>query len=154
MSPIAELERALEERWSMEMSLQKKRAELDLRTSHATQEIGRLQERIEDVQQEIDALHKRDERTGEQERELLRFEQQLKALSQQRADLEMESEELECMLQTLKSTAGGDSGAGIDRDLLLEALDDDAGNEIYAEGARRYARRLADRVRDGEFDGD
>ncbi|NLX49074.1 MAG: hypothetical protein GXY82_04210 [Methanospirillum sp.] len=154
MTPIAELERALEERRSMEMNLQRKRAELDLRMSHATQEIGRLEKRIEDVQQEMDALRERDERTGEQEHELMRLQQQLTVLSQQRADLERESEELECMRQTLKSTAGGDGGTGIDRELLLAALDDDAANEIYAEGARRYARRLAERVRDGEFDGD
>lgn len=41
----------------------------------------------------------------------------------------------------------------VDRDILLEAVDEDAGNELYSEGARQYARRLADRVRNGEFDG-
>jgi predicted RNase H-like nuclease (RuvC/YqgF family) len=151
VTTIAELERALEERRSMEMNLQRKRAELDLHMSPATQEIGHLEKRIEHVEQEIEALHDRDERTGEQEHELTRLQQQMTVLSQQRADLERGSEELECMRQTHKSTAEGDCGAGFDRELLLEALDD-AENELYAEGARRYARRLAERVRDGEFD--
>ena len=33
---------------------------------------------------------------------------------------------MECMLETLEPATGRDDGAGIDRDLLLEALDDDA----------------------------
>lgn len=154
MTPIAELERALEERRSMELNLQNRRAELDLRMSHAARDGKHLQERIAAVQKEIEALHERDERTGEQERELLQLERQLNDLSQKRITLEDEARELECMLATLEPVTGRDDEAGIDRELLLEALDDDAENELYAEGARRYARRLAERVRDGEFDGD
>lgn len=154
MSPIAELERALEERRSMELNLQNRRAELQARISHAALDSKHLQDRIASVQKEIETLHRRDERTGEQEQELLQLEEQLNVLSDRRCALQDEAQELECMLQTLEPATGQAEGAGIDRDLLLEALDDDAENELYAEGAQRYARQLAERVRDGEFDGD
>src|SRR5690606_11438753 len=122
MTPIAELERALEERRSMELNLQNRRAELDIRMSHAAGDGKHLQEAIAAVQKEIEALHERDERTGEQERERLQLERQLNDLSQKRITLEDEARELECMLATLEPVTGRDDEAGIDRELLLEAL--------------------------------
>ena len=67
MTPIAELKRALDERQSMEMNLKNRRVELQSRMSHAALDSKRLQDRIASVLKEIEALHKRDERTGEQE---------------------------------------------------------------------------------------
>lgn len=154
MSPLADLEYALEERKHMELELQQRRKKIDMELTDKMVQIEQLQEEMASVMSNLEALQGLPERTEEQEAQLSRLKDKRSSLASNLNCLAQESERMESMLHTLEPVTGRSDEVLIDCDLLLEALDDDAENEIYAEGARRYARRLAERIRDGEFDGD
>ena len=152
MSPVVELERVLDERRQMEVQLEMRRAQMEGQLASVEEEMSRTKMELVTVERQLDDLRSEKEVDGDRQQDLQRIEARIEDLSVRRSCLENEASKLQQALKTLASDEGAANVEMIDRDLLLEALDDDAGNELYAEGARQYARRLADRIRDGEFD--
>lgn len=152
MSPVAELERALDERHQMEESLRKRKAKMESRLTEAMAKMKRLHAEKLAAAEKARELAGKGEISEKEAREIQKLEQKIDSLNDARARFEAETVQLHEALETLGPACEPVSGSSVFRDLLLGALDDDAGNELYAEGARRYAGRLADRIRDGEFD--
>ncbi|KAF5041372.1 hypothetical protein DSECCO2_523680 [anaerobic digester metagenome] len=152
MSPVVEVKRVLDERRQMEEHLRMKRDEMEYRLMTVRKKMRDLHAMIATTAEKARTLQANGESSDEAVRTLQEYEASLQSMTMEQARLEAETEHLHAALKTLGSSCTSPSVTGINRDTLLEALDDDAKNELYAEGARRYARRFADRVRDGEFD--
>lgn len=136
----------------MEVDLERKRSDLAAQKAGIEHGISMTQAQVEVLSKEADALKARPERTLEQEKELEYLQDRLSHLRSNYSILLEESKKVESMLHVISRAPGKHEGSYVDRDLLLEALDEDTDNQLYADGARQYARRFAERIREGEFD--
>lgn len=154
MAQVMEMERAVEARRRGEMEMVKRKQMLMQEREMIQRDYLRMRGELEVLHRKKEELEHAPERKPETESQLeqlkgrtARIHDELSSSESKLARIEIEIANLDII-----KTEGGSTS--FDRDFLLEALDEDAENELYAAGAREYARRLADRVRDGEFDGE
>lgn len=152
MAQMMEMERAVDARRRDEMEMVKRKHMLMQEREVIRRDYLRMRGELEGLHRKTEELETAPERRPETESQLEQLKGRTERIHEALSSSESKLAHLENEIADLDTVETKDESTTIDRDLLLEALDDDAGNELYAQGARMYARRLADRVRDGEFD--
>lgn len=153
MAQMMEMERAVEARRRDEMKMLDRKQMLMHEREMIQSEYLKARTELEALHHTLEELENNPEQKEGAESERQRIHTKAESL---KAHLARNEERLTTIEMEIRNRDESDERGRerrIDRDTLLEALDDDAENELYAAGAREYARRLADRVRNGEFDG-
>lgn len=154
MAQVIEMERAAEARRRDEMERLKRKHMLMDERERIRSDHRRMRSELETLHRQTEDLDKTPERKPLTESELQKMKVRAERIHEGLSSSESKLDQIERELADLDTIKTEGESTSIDRDTLLEALGDDAENELYAAGAREYARRLADRVRNGEFNGD
>lgn len=154
MTQVMEMDRAVEARRRGETEMLERKQKLMQEREMLRRNYLMMRSELETLHRKTEELEHDPERKPEVESQLEQMKVRIERLQDGLCSSESKLARIEDELAELDTKKIGGGSTSFNRDLLLEALDDDAANELYAQGARMYARRLADRVRDGEFDGD